>query len=184
MRLPTTPIGALMTEHRLIQRVVGDMERMIADMEENMHVDSEAVDVVLDFFRTYADRCHHGKEEDILFARLAEKDLAPEHEAMMNDLVEGHRYARRINKEITEANRAYVGGTLTALAAIHKGFRALVKFYPEHIELEDHSFFKPAMEYFSAEERDQIEHDFEQFDRAMIHETYQSTVEALEAIYV
>ena len=37
-------------------------------------VDPVFIDTAVDFIHTYADRCHHGKEEDILFKALAAKD--------------------------------------------------------------------------------------------------------------
>lgn len=183
MRMPTTPIGELMTEHRLIQRVIGDMVEIVHRIDSGARVDSRQIDVIVDFLRTYADKCHHGKEEDILFARLAEKDLRPEHDAMMQDLIEGHRYARKKTGILATANEGYAGGDDRALSAMRDALQSLVDFYPEHIEDEDHGFFKPAMEYFSAEEKVDLEDAFEQFDRAMIHETYRHTVEELEASY-
>ncbi len=34
------------------------------------------MDMIMDLIRTYADRCHHGKEEEILFKTLNAKDLS------------------------------------------------------------------------------------------------------------
>ena len=79
------PIGPLMIEHRLIERMFTLMQREWQRITENMAVDPEFhfvdpvfIDTAVDFIRTYADRCHHGKEEEILFAALQKKELAPE----------------------------------------------------------------------------------------------------------
>ena len=42
-------------------------------LEKNLppvEVDPVFIDTAVDFIRTYADRCHHGKEEDLLFKAL------------------------------------------------------------------------------------------------------------------
>jgi len=57
---------------------------------------------------------------------------------------------------------------------------ALVAFYPVHINKEDAHFFKPCLEYFSAAEKEQMLSDFDEFDRALIHQKYRTIVEDLE----
>jgi len=61
------PIDALMQEHRLIERMISQMNKELLRMKETNEVNSAFIDVVVDFIRVYADRCHHGKEEGVLF---------------------------------------------------------------------------------------------------------------------
>ena len=63
------PIGPLMIEHRLIERLVQFMAQEFQRVRDNIAVDPEFafvdpvfIDTAVDFMRTYADRCHHGKE--------------------------------------------------------------------------------------------------------------------------
>ncbi len=71
------PIGPLMREHRLIERMVGALAGNLKITAETGRIDTNVTAVAVDFFRTYADRTHHGKEEDILFRDLAKKRLSP-----------------------------------------------------------------------------------------------------------
>ena len=57
------PIGPLMWEHRLIERMIKLMKARLVVMAETEKLDSNFISVTTDFLRTYADRCHHGKEE-------------------------------------------------------------------------------------------------------------------------
>jgi len=59
--------------------------------------------------------------------------------------------------------------------------RSLADFYPGHIEREDHGFFKPAIEYFTLDEREAMAEEFREFDRLLIHEKYQRLAEDLES---
>ena len=85
-----SPAGPLMHEHRVIERMLKVLSRQLESMFELQAVDTAAIDTAVDFIRTYADRCHHGKEEDILFRRLADKDLDPQLAGVMADLIDEH----------------------------------------------------------------------------------------------
>lgn len=63
------PRGPLMMEHRLIEKMLVLADQQAAAMNEESF-DPVFVDTVVDFIKTYADRTHHGKEENILFADL------------------------------------------------------------------------------------------------------------------
>jgi hemerythrin-like domain-containing protein len=60
----------LMIEHRLIERMIHVVNHALELVERTKAVDPVFVDLAIDFIRTYADRTHHGKEEDILFRKL------------------------------------------------------------------------------------------------------------------
>ena len=80
------PIGPLMIEHRLIERMVDLLKKEFHTISETQVIDTSFIEEAIDFFKVYADRCHHGKEEDILFRDLSKKDLSPEHKVMMDEL--------------------------------------------------------------------------------------------------
>ena len=149
-------------------------------MEEIRTIDPKFIEVSVDFFRTYADRCHHGKEEDILFKNLAEKSLSDEHEKIMNELIEEHIYARKTVANLLNAKDAYNKGNKDSLEDVLKLLKDLIEFYPIHIEKEDKRFFFPCMEYFTKQEQETMLQEFWNFDRKMIHEKYRQIVDDLE----
>ncbi|MBN2297305.1 MAG: hemerythrin domain-containing protein [Deltaproteobacteria bacterium] len=173
------PIGPLMWEHRLIEKMLSLFEKEIRRISDTSKVDPLFIDAAVDFIRTYADRTHHGKEEDILFERLAGKDLSSEHARIMNELIEEHKYGRKTVKDLVAAKEHYLSGA-DAANEIIEHMKALADFYPKHIEKEDKQFFYPCMEYFSKEEQDAMLEEFWDFDRKMVHEKYKSLVEELE----
>ena len=61
------PIGPLMWEHMLIEKMARLFKVEIEKNTEQKSVNTGFIDAAVDFFRTYADRTHHGKEENILF---------------------------------------------------------------------------------------------------------------------
>lgn len=174
------PIGPLMKEHRLIEAMVHLMQAELRRITEENQVDPGFIDVAVDFIRTYADRCHHGKEENILFRDLAKKQLYDEHKNTMNELVEEHVYGRKTTATLASAKESYVQGDTHALSAIVASMEHLVRFYPAHIEKEDKHFFVPCMRYFSEEEQAAMLQQFWEFDKQLIHEKYRRIVERLE----
>ena len=108
--LSMKPIGILMWEHRLIERVIGLLPDRVAGMRDTGKADTQFIRDAADFIMTYADRTHHGKEEDILFRMLAEKDMTPEHRKIMAELIDEHAYARNLTQRLVEANTLALQG--------------------------------------------------------------------------
>jgi len=174
------PIGPLMREHRLIEHMIGLMKSEVSKIAGDGKADAVFIETAVDFFRTYADRCHHGKEEDLLFAQLRGKSLSPDNEKIMSELIEEHKIGRKTVRDLLDAGGRYKGGSAAALDEIKELLSFLIDFYPAHIIKEDKSFFFPCMDYFTKPELDLMLDRFWEFDRKMIHEKYAHTIAELE----
>jgi hemerythrin-like domain-containing protein len=175
------PVGPLMIEHRLIERVIKIIGDEAGSIEKTGTADEARIDAMIDFICMYADRCHHGKEEDILFTALNKKPLNENDKRVMIELVEEHKSARSMTKTLITAKNRYAQGETAAAKDIASVMKELAVFYPVHIAKEDKRFFIPCMEYFSPAEQDQMLKEFYEFDRLLIHEKYREVVEAIEA---
>lgn len=171
------PIGPLMWEHRIIEKMIEIMKTEITTITEKNNVNIVLIDQAVDFFRTYADRTHHGKEEDILFRDLANKALSPDHRKIMDELMDDHTKARKMVGELLEARERYLSDPRDRAEGVATCLDALVNFYPGHIEKEDKHFFFPCLDYLSPQEQEKMLQDFYEFDRNMIHEKYAGVVE-------
>ena len=181
MYLSKTVPGSLMAEHQLILRMIADLRLETERIGGGGEVDPAYIDVAVDFLRSYADRCHHGKEEDILFRDLGQRALDPDDARAMQELVDDHIWARGTTRKLVAANARHAEGDMAARDEVVKGLADLAGFYPVHIEKEDHGFFRAAMEYLSPEERTAMAEEFSAFDRALIHERYLRIVDEVTA---
>ncbi len=172
--------GPLMVEHRLIERMLSVIKDALVQIESSQRVDPVFVDTAVDFIRIYADRTHHGKEEEILFRDLDKRPLSAEDRRVMNELIEDHVFGRKITKALVDANSRYRNGDETALAEIAEKLQTLVEFYPKHIEKEDKVFFPAARAYLTESEDQAMLAEYWEFDRKMIHEKYEALVEGLK----
>ena len=100
------PVGSLVREHRLIEHLLRLLEREFKSIELGKNPNSSFIDTAVDFFWTYADRCHHGKEEDILFRELAKKPLSIDEQRILAELVVEHAQGRTLVHTIYETNLA------------------------------------------------------------------------------
>lgn len=173
------PIGPLMWEHRLIEKIVPFIKIEVSRIEEGSEVDQRFIESAVDFFRVYADKTHHGKEEDILFKDLEEKQIKKEHKRVMDELVLEHVTARSKVSRLEDANNRWIDGDEGALDVIGQMLMELAELYSDHIEKEDKHFFHPIMKYFSQREQSDILRRFNEFDQNMIHWKYRQVMDKM-----
>jgi hemerythrin-like domain-containing protein len=177
------PRGPLMTEHRLIEKMLDIANMELASITKTKKVNVVFIETVVDFIKTYADRTHHGKEEDILFTRLADKKMNPDDAKMMQDLVDEHTIVRKWVGELVDANKKYADGDVSVIGTIADKLSDIIKFYPGHILKEDKIFFINTEKYFTEDELNDMLSGFWEFDRKMIHEKYSKLYESLKMKY-
>lgn len=189
-------VGPLMTEHRLIEKLIPQIRKAVEDARRTGAIDPAFVEFAVDFVRTYADRCHHGKEEDILFRELDRKPLEGGLRKTMEELIEEHRTGRRVVGELRRAVDAYERGgerdkgerqgaregkrekeNAGALETVLEKLEFLAEFYPAHIRKEDDGFFLPCMDYLDDEEQAAMLEEMREFDRSLVHEVYREKME-------
>ncbi len=65
------PTDELKEEHRAIKLALGVIAAMARRLDAGEDIPADHMTRLVDFIRDFADRCHHGKEEDLLFAEMA-----------------------------------------------------------------------------------------------------------------
>jgi hemerythrin-like domain-containing protein len=174
-----------MVEHRLIERLIAIMAKQAERIKKDRLADIDFIDDCVDFIMAYADRCHHGKEEDILFKALGDKKLSQQHNTVLKELVDEHTQARDLTKKLVDEKNKYFNSATEAerqifAFEIYGHLKQLCELYPKHIQKEDKEFFLPIMDYFSSKEKEKMLAEFFKFDRKLIHEQYKKLVERYE----
>jgi hemerythrin-like domain-containing protein len=174
------PVGPLMIEHRLIERMINLMNREMDRIDKKSTVNIFFIGDAVDFLTSYADRCHHDKEEQILFFRLKQKELSKKHKNILNNLIDEHKFVRTITQKLRQSKEIYNTEKDTSAKDIYKYLNILIDFYPKHIKKEDKDFFIPIMDYLSNQEKDKMMEYFWEFDKNFVHEKYKDVVERYE----
>ena len=174
------PAGKLMMEHRLIERMVTAIAKEEKRLELGGELDITFLRSAVDFMRTYADQCHHGKEENILFAKLASKPMTSDMTRSMQHLIDDHKLARGMIKRLDSLANGCDEGPDT-LADVQAVLLELALLYPDHIAREDKGFFPKAMTYLDSAEREQMLREFEVFEKELLYMKYEALVKEVEA---
>src|SRR5512142_1084963 len=85
------PAEDLIAEHRGILLMLKVMEKIAGRMKRGETLDEEHLRKMVEFLRNFVDKCHHGKEEGILFPEIA-KTAA--HVGTVNELLGEHMTGR------------------------------------------------------------------------------------------
>jgi hemerythrin-like domain-containing protein len=159
----------LMTEHRVIEQVLTCLEVIADRAERSGELDSESARQALDFFRAFADRCHHGKEEGHLFplleARGMRRDSGP-----TGVMLHEHELGRKLLALMSAANDLHSGADFLPPA------RSYIRLLRDHIWKEDQCLFPMAGQLLSTTDDEQLMDSFESDERTEMgegmHENY------------
>ena len=72
-----TPTDVLKQEHRVIEQVLACLA-VLADRADAGRLDPGDARQAIDFLQVFADRCHHAKEENVLFPRMEARGFSRE----------------------------------------------------------------------------------------------------------
>jgi len=147
------PTEILMQEHRVIEQVLDCLERMAQRVEAGDELDLESAKQAIDFFRNFADRCHHGKEEDCLFPLLEQKGFSRE-QGPTGVMLHEHEEGRRHIRGMEQATIAMAVGDSAATADFVYHAHAFTQLLREHILKEDRCLFQMTDQALS--EQDQL----------------------------
>lgn len=142
------PMQKLVGEHVQIKRWLALIPFVVESMDLNSEKGQELVRDGIDLIRSYADRLHHGKEEDILFAYFDDSS------EIFQVIYQDHKEARRLVKAMLTSLEATDTGTLKEHLLAYRSLLA------EHIKKEDEILFPWLDRELTA---DQIEEIAEKF---------------------
>ena len=159
-------IEVLMNEHRLIEQVLGSLETFGLEVEGGLAPERSLLADYGAFFRGFADACHHGKEEDLLFRRMIERGFSRESGPVAVMLHE-HTVGRGHVSAVRRAGEA--SGPLTAVETqlVLENASAFVPLLRAHIQKEDRILYPMALRLLTGPELDALEAEFEAFEAGM-----------------
>ena len=126
-------ISVLHAEHEGVLVVLTQLERAVAAAERALPVPADVFTDIGEFFSVFVDRCHHSKEEAVVFPRLAgsaQGDVA-------SHLEEEHGRGRELATAYAAAVRGYTPGDTASGQRLAAAARAYAAFLREHIDEED-----------------------------------------------
>ncbi len=174
----------LVEEHGGIMHMLSIMSSVAQRLQNGENVDKKHLQKIVEFLQNFADKCHHGKEEDILFPRLIANQS---HTTVVNELLGEHKTGRDYIRGINESINNYAVGNADAFH-IAINAEAYVQLLTEHINKENAILFPMADKELSEQQQEEIMEQFEVLERDVIgegkHEEYHGWLKELGAIYL
>lgn len=167
------PTRTLRDEHQLILKVLTGFESALNSARESRAVTKTVFDPFIEFFRGFADRCHHGKEEDKLFPCLQRCGM-PGDCGPIAVMLEEHRQGRFHVRSMAEGLAAAETGEAAAVDAFLQHGFAFLQLLRDHIGKEDLVLFQIADEIVQGETLSQLTSSYRDVERDPDYEqTYQ-----------
>ena len=152
------PTEILTNEHRVIERVLRALESEVTTLEKPPFP-RDFFDRALEFFATFADGCHHAKEERWLFPVLEKRGLTREGGPIGVMLYE-HDQGRARLAEIRQNLDAAERGDRKAVEAVRRASESYVHLLRHHILKEDNVLFHMARMVLSAQDIEELGKQF------------------------
>ena len=153
-------IDRLVAEHDIIERGLTVLEKVVTRIESGESIPDDFPQWAPDFFRQFADKCHHAKEEDLFFPLLKERGIPDEGGpigVMLNEHVLGRDCVRRM-REASEVEE--FDATKFATAA-----KESISLLRQHIFKENNVLFKMAEQVLSEDDDAEMDGKFSQVEQ-------------------
>ena len=155
------PTDILKGEHRVIEQVLDCLDKIAAEAKAHGRLAAEPARDALSFFRNFADRCHHGKEEAHLFPAMEAKGFPRQGGptgVMLSEHEQGREHIRGMDAVVEQA----ATGDAAAVKAFCLHAEGYVELLRAHIAKEDQCLFGMADQAFSPADQARL---LEQFER-------------------
>lgn len=181
------PTEELKQEHEGILLMLRILDKVAAKIESGEKMEFDHLERIIDFFRVFADKCHHGKEEELLFPAMEKAGIPREGgpiEVMLMEHQEGRGYIRDMADAIARQKKA----DPSALKDFAKAARSYIHLLTQHINKEDHVLFPMGQKVLPKDVQATLTEGFEKIEVEKIgagtHEELHKLLDELEKIYL
>ena len=157
------PTEILSSEHRVIEQVLDCLDQIVIEANTTGQLDAASAADAVDFFRTFADQCHHGKEEVHLFPAMEAKGF-PRHGGPTGVMLAEHEQGRDYVRRMRAAIPAAAQGDRAALGQFSEAAGNYTALLRQHIQKEDHCLFSMADNSFTDTDQAALLEKFEKVE--------------------
>lgn len=182
------PIKDLKMEHDAVQLTLRILNKICQRIEKTEEIiDLRHADQLLEFFKVFVDKCHHGKEEELLFPALEKVGVSNKGgpiEVLLHEHQQGREYAQAMNAALAQ----YTKGDRTAVNGFVKTAREYINLLDQHIDKENNVLFPLAEKHLSESEQARLWEGFERIETQKIgagkHDEFHEMLDNLEDVYL
>lgn len=174
------PTEILKEEHKEIKRMLRILGKVSEKLKSGEIVEKDVLEQILQFIKVFADKCHHGKEEDLLFPAMEGAGI-PREGGPIGVMLYEHNVGRNAVKGMTEGIEEFYRGNEDARKKIVENASTYIELLDSHIYKEDNILYPMAEMHLSEEEQRELTEKFEEVEKNIIGEgTHSKFIELLE----
>ncbi len=181
------PTEQLKEEHAGIKLMLDILAKVGDRLESGERVDQRHLDQILEFLKVFVDKCHHAKEEDILFPAM-ERAGVPGEGGPIGVMLAEHRLGRENIKGMSEAAAKLGRGDRGASSQFVQNARSYIELLLAHIEKENEILYPMADSHIPKKTQEEILADFEKVEEERVgrgkHEEFHRLMDRLKEIYL
>ena len=153
-------------EHRTIETVAKALGDLALAIEKGQNADVALLKTAVEFFRVYADKLHHGKEEALFFPMLVKRGVPPQG-CPIGGLNHEHEMGRALVGALEEGITFYAQKKPGAQDGLVQTLRRIVDLYQNHIWKEDAMVFPMADKILTKADQKELSGKFAGVDRSV-----------------
>lgn len=177
----------LVDEHQAVKLMLSILGKVISGLEAGESVPFEHLDQIMSFIKVFLEKCHHKKEESLLFPAMQEVSI-PGGATLIKDIIKEHFTLHEYVGSLDQAVRDYHHQDPKAALKIIDSAKKYIDLLSPHADKEDKVLFPLADQYLSQEKQEQLLNDFDKVETSQIgpgvHEKFHQMLEDLRKIYL
>jgi hemerythrin-like domain-containing protein len=150
----------LRKEHEAILKMLDALDQTSLHLLGGASVQPSTLDGLLEFFQLFADRCHHGKEEDLLFPLLERRGI-PRERGPIGVMLSEHDEGRDLIQRMKAAAAGYKKEPHAAGERWSEAATVYSQLLREHIMKENNILFCMAEQMLTPDEQTSLAAEFE-----------------------
>lgn len=180
------PTEELMQEHKAIKMMLGIMGKIAEDIQKGKEIVVKDVEDIVTFLKTFTDKCHHGKEENVLFPALLATGI-PSETGPIGVMLYEHTQGRAYIQAISDGIKNLDAHNASAAQSIANAMMSYITLMQNHIHKEENVLFALADQRLSALKQEEILARFRQIEEEVIgqgvHEKFHELLNQLKTRY-
>ncbi|MCX8159594.1 MAG: hemerythrin domain-containing protein [Candidatus Saccharicenans sp.] len=181
------PTDELKKEHRAIEIMLTILTEVARRLEAGRGADLKDLNDILEFLKVFADRCHHAKEEEVLFPAMDKAGL-PREQGPIAVMLAEHQAGRELIKEMNESLEGIARGEDRAGLNFAGQARAYAELLRLHIDKEHGILYPMADGRLSRKTQENLKEGFELIELEVVgpgrHQEFHRLLDRLEERYL
>lgn len=177
----------LSSEHRGIEVMLDILDEAARRIATGEPADFGHLEGMMEFLSVFADKCHHGKEEEFLFPSLEAAGI-PNEGGPIGVMLSEHRKGRECIAGMKKGVAALMAGDEEGNFLFADNAREYTALLRQHIQKEDNVLFVMAAQRLDATKDEELFREFEKLEEERIgkgrHEEFHALLDRLKEIYL